>query len=86
MKNHQQAKSGINALKQSKVEKEHLDLGNGAQNEVDLIDIDQDDIGNEENAMIQSRFNGTSSNECHAEVLKEIDSQVKSKLGIQDIL
>jgi len=32
--------------------------------------------------MIQSRFNGTSSNECHAEVLKEIDSQVKSKLGI----
>jgi hypothetical protein len=34
------------------VDKDDLDLGNGAINQVDLIDIDQDDIGNEENAMI----------------------------------
>ena len=47
---------GINTLNKSKVNKDDLDLGNGAINQVDLIDIDQDDIGNEENAMIQQRY------------------------------
>jgi hypothetical protein len=43
----------MNNLHKSKVDNDDLELGHGAHNEVDLIiDIDQDDIGNEENAMI----------------------------------
>jgi|TARA_B110000285_G_scaffold121190_1_gene137054 hypothetical protein len=36
----------------SKVDQDDLDLGNGAKNDIELIDMDQEDIGNEENAMI----------------------------------
>lgn len=70
----------------SKVDQDDLDLGNGAKNDIELIDMDQEDIGNEENAMIQQKFNTPGSNECHAEVINEIDNQVKTKLGISDIL
>lgn len=39
-------------LSVSKVDQDDLDLGNGAKHDIDLIDMDQEDIGNEENAMI----------------------------------
>lgn len=42
----------FNALSKSKIDKDHLDVGNGGTNDIDLIDMDQDDICNEENERI----------------------------------
>ena len=64
----------LNALSKSKIDKDHLDVGNGGTNDIDLIDMDQDDIGNEENERIQQKFNAPGSNGCQEEVLREIDN------------
>lgn len=42
----------MNALSKSKIDPDDIDIGNGAAQDIDLIDMDQDDIGNEENDRI----------------------------------